>query len=274
MLDERSPALVPSSSDDLPVDLVAGSHPADDVAGQAALTCDPYSALERYPAHQPRVGEVLAPAAGLPDALVGLIPVLGQPLDDPSIDRAKRRGRSACRTCCRGRPSRSARRRCRAAAGGRRRCRSSPGPSRDSPRDESACSSGSSARPSMPYMICSGPDSPTRQSRNRSRQPTHERLCLLAKAQAQKRIKRESRVANPSVAVVPVALAAELLGQRCRRRRDDRPRRLVGQAASASAPSGAPSRASARCSATATASGASSQPSPRPSRASAAAEWP
>src|SRR5438132_14339884 len=84
MLDERPPVLAPSLRLDLPIDRVAGGHPGADVAGQAALACDPHGAPERHPAHQPRVGEVLAPATGLPDALVWLVPVLREPLDDPS----------------------------------------------------------------------------------------------------------------------------------------------------------------------------------------------
>jgi hypothetical protein len=40
--------------------------------------------FDRYPAHQPRVGEALAPAPRLPDALVGLLPVLAHPFDDAS----------------------------------------------------------------------------------------------------------------------------------------------------------------------------------------------
>ena len=43
------------------------------------------------------------------------------------------------------------------------------------------------------------------------------------------RLEGERRVAHPRVAVVPVALAARGLGERCRQRRDGRPGRHVGQ---------------------------------------------
>ena len=44
-------------------------------------------------------------------------------------------------------------------------------------------------------------------------QPTAEGCGLLREAQPQQRVEGERRVANPRVAVVPVALAAELLGE-------------------------------------------------------------
>ena len=44
-------------------------------------------------------------------------------------------------------------------------------------------------------------------------QPLHERRGLVGEAQPQERVEREGGVADPGVAVVPVATAAELLGQ-------------------------------------------------------------
>src|SRR4029453_4726084 len=38
-------------------------------------------AIDRYPRHQPTVGEVLAASAGLPDALLRPVPVLAEPVD-------------------------------------------------------------------------------------------------------------------------------------------------------------------------------------------------
>ncbi len=44
---------------------------------------EPNRAVEGDPALEPAVGEVLAAAASLPDALVGLIPVVADPVDHP-----------------------------------------------------------------------------------------------------------------------------------------------------------------------------------------------
>ena len=57
----------------------------------------------------------------------------------------------------------------------------------------------------------------------RVQQPPEERLGLARAAQMQERLEREGRVAHPAEAVVPVALAADLLGQRRRGRCRDRP---------------------------------------------------
>ncbi len=79
----------------------------------------------------------------------------------------------------------------------------------------------------MPYMIWSGPVLVCSALAEPLGQPAHERLGLLGEAEPQQRVEREGRVADPGVAVVPVALAAELLRQARRRRGDDRARRAV-----------------------------------------------
>ena len=56
----------------------------------------------------------------------------------------------------------------------------------------------------------------------RVQQPPEERLGLARAAELQEGLERECRVAHPAEAVVPVALAADLLGQRGGRRRRDR----------------------------------------------------
>ena len=46
------------------------------------LLGDPDRPVQRDPALEPAVGEVLAAATRLPDALVGLIPVVAEPIGD------------------------------------------------------------------------------------------------------------------------------------------------------------------------------------------------
>ena len=91
-----------------------------------------------------------------------------------------------------------------------------------SSRSERSCS------PPIPYMICSEPSPAAAAGR-----AGHERDELLGLVRAGadvERLERQARVADPGEAVVPVALAADRLGQRGRRGRDDRARRPVGQA--------------------------------------------
>ena len=64
---------------------------------------------------------------------------------------------------------------------------------------------------------------------NRSVSQSMNAARLLGEAEPQQRVERKRRVADPGVAVVPVALAAEHLGQARGRRRDDRARWAVGE---------------------------------------------
>ena len=57
--------------------------------------------------------------------------------------------------------------------------------------------------------------------------PAHERLRLAAAAEREQRVDGEHRIAHPPVAVVPVALAAEGLGERGRGRGDHAAGRAV-----------------------------------------------
>ena len=68
-----------------------------------------------------------------------------------------------------------------------------------------------------------------RRAGHRAAQPLVPRLGLLVVAAAEQGLQRERRVAQPGVAVVPVAHAADLLGQRGGGRRDDRAGRRVGE---------------------------------------------
>ncbi len=66
-------------------------------------------------------------------------------------------------------------------------------------------------------------------ARDRPQQPASPGDRLLVVVALEEGEQRERRVAQPAVAVVPVAHRADPLGQRGRRRRDDAARRLVGE---------------------------------------------
>ena len=68
-----------------------------------------------------------------------------------------------------------------------------------------------------------------RPAAGRARHERDELLRLVGAGADVERLEREARVADPREAVVPVALAADGLGQRGGRRRDDRAGRAVGQ---------------------------------------------
>ncbi len=69
-----------------------------------------------------------------------------------------------------------------------------------------------------------------RPAAGRARHERDELLGLVGAGADVERLERQARVADPGEAVVPVALAADRLGQRRRRRGDDRARRPVGEA--------------------------------------------
>ena len=184
-------------------------------------------AVERHPRHHLRVGEVPPRAAHLPDALVRLA---SRPSRGSSMQlragRARRRrsaGKPARRADVEARPSPRRRRRAGTARG--RRCRCAPAAS---PRSRAASPSSSSVSrrsPARPYMIWSCAGLPG----DRPQQPLAPRRGLVDVAAHHQRVEREGGVAQPAVAVVPVAHAAELLGQRRGRRGDDAAGRRVGQ---------------------------------------------
>src|SRR5262249_39586477 len=80
---ERADLLVPAAVHDLVVDPVPLGDPPGDVGRASAALGQPDRAVERDPALEAAIGEVLAAAAGLPDSLVGPIPVVADPVDDP-----------------------------------------------------------------------------------------------------------------------------------------------------------------------------------------------
>ena len=93
----------------------------------------------------------------------------------------------------------------------------------------SSSRSGRSVRPSMPYMICSGPVWQPSPRLTCSVRKFMNASASLGEAQPQHRVHAEGGVAHPHVPVVPVAFAAELLGQAGRRRGHDRAGRRVGE---------------------------------------------
>ena len=82
MLHERLALAVPAAVHDLAVDHVPHGDPASKVGRPCAVRREMDGAVEGDPGHQSSVGEVLPPAAGLPDPVVRLVPVVAQPVDD------------------------------------------------------------------------------------------------------------------------------------------------------------------------------------------------
>ena len=227
VLGERADLGVPAALHDLVVDGVAFGHPAGEVGGPAALGRQPDRAVQRDPGLEPAVGEVLLAAAGLPDPLVGLVPVLAQPVDDAGQRRpALVAGLHA------------------AAVG------QVDGVGGLAVDVELELVGGAVADPDRPRAAPAlevvqalldqvrgavDPVHDLQRARVLARlllhpvpQPDAERGGLLHVAQAQQRVDGEGAVPDPGVAVVPVALAAGLLGQAGGRRRHRRPGRVIG----------------------------------------------
>src|SRR5215207_10725287 len=80
ILDEAVLLGVPALLHDLLVDSVALGHPAPIPRRQSALAGDPASPLQGNPAEELGGDEVAPAPSHLPDALVGLTPVLAQPV--------------------------------------------------------------------------------------------------------------------------------------------------------------------------------------------------
>jgi hypothetical protein len=82
VLGEGPPLSVPAPLHDLGIDPVAFTDPAAKVGRATVVTGQPDHAVKGHPAHEPAIGEVLPTAAGLPDALVGLVPMLAHPVGE------------------------------------------------------------------------------------------------------------------------------------------------------------------------------------------------
>src|SRR6266516_2550571 len=178
---------------DLLVDAIADRAPAGDVGGQTALAGDPDRALDRDPAHQPRVSVVPAAAARLPDPSSGWSQwsishsVAGELHPAVVVDVELQLGR-------------------RLVADAHRR------------RAHVALQ--------VPELLLGQVLAPVDAVHDLQRarlalggvaeaplQPIHERAGLLGEPEPEQRVEREGSVAHPRVAVVPVACAAEPLRQ-------------------------------------------------------------
>ena len=84
VLDERPAVGVPALAHDRLVDLIACRHVLGVVERQAVLGRQPDGPVERDPALELRIDEVLPAAADLPDPLVGPVPVVDQPVHHPA----------------------------------------------------------------------------------------------------------------------------------------------------------------------------------------------
>ena len=193
-----------------------------DASGSSSITLR--GAVERHPRHHLRVGEVLARAPHLPDALVGLLPrgCAGSRGPSPRATTRRRRARA--------RPAALVERVEDLAVDVQlellRRGVADPHRRRVLVAGEPATSNSVSRRsPATPYMICSS---------LRARRPRRGAASGATRAPRRcsprhQRVERERRVAQPAVAVVPVADAADPLGQRRGRRGDDAARGRVGE---------------------------------------------
>src|SRR5215813_4278993 len=82
MLGERLHLVVPSAAHDLVIETVALRGPLSDIGRTTVSLRQLDRPIQGDPALEPAVGKVLATAAGLPHALVGLVPVIGHPIYD------------------------------------------------------------------------------------------------------------------------------------------------------------------------------------------------
>ena len=187
--------------------------PRGNVAGVAQAN----SAVQRHPAHHLRMGEVQRLAADLPDAGVGLAPdaadevgdrgepAAGLAVDPPARLRVDQSGLQQVAVDVE--------------LGLRRGVVADP----DGTRPAVAVQLERALRRALAAVEAVEDLQARAGELGCVQQPPEERLGLPRAAQMQERLEREGRVAHPAEAVVPVALAADLLGQRRRRRCRDRP---------------------------------------------------
>ncbi len=210
--------------EDVRLDLLGGRAPRRLQLGIASNLGELGRAIHRDPAHELRRHVVLRRAARLPDALVGVLPdrrrTLGLRLDD------------------RPQPAREPL----AAAGMEEERVENGAVDVVLPLVEGAVADPDGTRSRVAREVVErrlGQVSPTVDPvhdlqravlvRLDVRDELHELVGLPVEVQVVERLEGERRVSHPRVAVVPVALAARRLGERCRQRRDGRPGRHVGQ---------------------------------------------
>ena len=196
-------------------------------AGRPRCCASRIDAVQRDPGLEPAVGEVLPAAAGLPDALVGLVPVLAQPVDD-----ARQRGPALVADLHAGGVGEVDRGGGLAVdvelqlVGG---AVADPDRPRAAPALEMIQALLDQVRGAVhPVHDLQRPGTLARLFLRPVPEPGAERGGLLHVAQAEQRVDGERAVPDPGVAVVPVALPAFLLGQPGGRRRDRGPGRRVG----------------------------------------------
>ena len=186
---------------DVRVDLVGERLPLLGVLGLVVHPGQPGAAVQRHPAHQLARREVLRLAADLPDAAVRLLPVRAA-LSTCRLAPATATRAAARATGRAGRPSPAPRPRRRAAAGCRRRCRPAPG---RRPRSRT----GAAASPRQLALAAHAVH-----HLQVARRPgtvgdeVEEVVGLAVETERVQPPQGERRVADPGVAVVPVALAA------------------------------------------------------------------
>jgi len=219
MLGERADLGVPAVLHDLAVHPVPLGGPLDQVAGPAVARGQPDGPVQGHPDLGPAVGEVLAAAAGLPDPLVRLVPVLAQPVDDlrhrlPALvrqlqamavtedDRVHRLAVDVELELVGGAVPNPHRPRAAPALEVIERLLGQVGTAIDPVHDPQRTRA-------VPCLL-HGP----------VLEPPAERGGLVDVAEPEQRVNGERAVADPGVPVVPVALAAFLLGQPGGRRGD------------------------------------------------------
>ena len=172
--------------------------------------------VERDPRHHFRMREVAARTADLPDSFVGIVPVDGKVVEHGTLQLpgafTRRQPRSACQV-----------QRVhhlaihvelelhrRGVAGAHRRCAAVAG----KPAEFDLLQTALAGHAVQDLHV-------GRAARHRAQQPFPPLDRFIGVARQQQRIEREGGVAQPAVAVVPVAHAATCFGQRGRGRSDD-----------------------------------------------------
>ena len=187
--------------------------------GEVARVGQARGAVERDPAHRLRLRVMPGGGANLPDAGIGLAPVLADEVGDA---REVAAGARAQRVALAGIDERAVEQLTVCVeldlTGG---AVADPYRARATIAIERQCALG---RVRTAVETIEHLQARKRQS-GRVHEPPEEGRRLGVAAQLQQRLQGERGVANPAIAVVPVTFAADPFGQRRRRRRRDRPRR-------------------------------------------------